>query len=376
VALVLAAVFFLKYSVEHGWLSATVRATLGLLTGTTLLVVCELRVARNYKFTANAMHGAGIAILYATLFAIHALWHLIPAGVVFFLMLVVTAVAVGLSIRRDSIFIALLGLLGGFATPALLSSGENRPIGLFSYLLLLNVGLAWVAYKKRWPALTIASLAFTVFYQWGWVSKYLTPSQLPLAAAIFVVFGAMAAAALWFSRRDDDESGQRIFDRVSLSAALLPLAFGIFAAAVPAYGARIHTLFGFLLLVAAGLAFIAVARRQEWLHMIGGGAVLMTFAIWAKVSYTPAAWPAILGWIAAFIALYLFVATRIETWASLNRSAAVLHAPGAGGAGAAHRFNGAALRRVLRPARRGRIHRRPRCARSALLRGVVLHHHR
>ena len=97
----------------------------------------------------------GIAILYATLFAIHALWHLLPAGVVFLLMLVVTAVAVALSIRRDSMFIALLGLMGGFATPALLSSGENRPVGLFSYLLLLNAGLAWVAYRKRWPLLML-----------------------------------------------------------------------------------------------------------------------------------------------------------------------------------------------------------------------------
>ncbi|HEU4886788.1 MAG TPA: DUF2339 domain-containing protein [Thermoanaerobaculia bacterium] len=316
IALVLAAVFFLKYSVEHGWLSPTVRATLGILTGTALLVICELRIARDYTFTANAMHGAGIAILYATLFAIHALWHLVPAGVVFFLMLVVTAVAVGLSIRRDSIFIALLGLMGGFATPALLSSGQNRPIGLFSYLLLLNVGLAWVAYRKRWPVLTIGSLAFTVFYQWGWVGKYLTAAQLPLAAGIFVVFAAMAAAALWIGKRDEDDGSRRIFERVSMAAVALPLAFGIFAAAVPAYGARYHTLFGFLLLVASGLAFIAVARKQGWLHILGGAAVLLTFAIWAAVSYVPAAWPAVLAWIAAFVALYLIVARRLYTVAN------------------------------------------------------------
>ena len=60
----------------------------------------------------------------------------------------VTALAVLLSIRRESLFIAVLGLLGGFATPALLSTGENRPIPLFAYLLLLNIGLAWVAYRK------------------------------------------------------------------------------------------------------------------------------------------------------------------------------------------------------------------------------------
>lgn len=315
IALVLAAVFFLKYSVEHGWLSPTIRATFGILTGATLLVICELRVARDYKFTANALHGAGIAILYATLFAIHALWHLVPAGVVFFLMLVVTAVAVGLSIRRDSMFIALLGLMGGFATPALLSTGENRPVGLFSYLLLLNFGLAWVAYRKRWPALTLGSLLFTVVYQWGWVGKYLTPAQLPLAVTIFVVFAAVAAAAIWLGRRDDDDA-QNIFDRVGIAAAALPLAFGIFTAAVPAYGARYNTLFGFLLLVAAGLALIAIARRQLWLHLIGGGAVLLTFMVWIARSYTANAWPGVLAWIAAFVAVYLFVATREDTEAN------------------------------------------------------------
>ncbi|HYH61955.1 MAG TPA: DUF2339 domain-containing protein, partial [Solirubrobacterales bacterium] len=311
IALVLAAVFFLKYSVEHGWLSPTVRATLGILTGTALLIICELRVARGYSVTANAMHGAGIAILYATLFSIHALWHLLPAAVVFFLMLVVTALAVGLSIRRDSIFIALLGMMGGFATPALLSTGENRPVGLFSYLLLLNFGLAWVAWRKRWPALTLGSMLFTVFYQWGWVSKYLTPSQLPLAAGIFVVFAVTGAAALWMGRREGEER-PRLFDRVGLAAAAFPLAFAIFAAAIPAYGARYNTLFGFLLLIAAGLAFIGVAKKQLWLHVAGGGAVLLTFAIWVTRSYTPAAWPAVLAWVAVFVALYLFVATREE----------------------------------------------------------------
>ena len=38
----------------------------------------------------------------------------------FALLALVTAVAVALSLRRDSLFIAVLGLLGGFATPALL----------------------------------------------------------------------------------------------------------------------------------------------------------------------------------------------------------------------------------------------------------------
>ena len=141
-ALALAAVFFLRYSMDHGWLRPEIRMGIGLVTGVALLIACELKVARRYAVTANAMDAAGIAILFATVFASYALWHLVPSVIAFALLVLVTSVAVLLSIRRESMFIALLGLLGGFSTPVLLSSGQDNPLGLFSYLLLLNGGLA------------------------------------------------------------------------------------------------------------------------------------------------------------------------------------------------------------------------------------------
>jgi len=318
IAVVLAALFFLKYSVEHGWLQPPVRAAIGLLSGAALIVVCELRIARGYATTANAMLGAGIATLYATLFATHALWHLLPPAVVFPLMILVTGVAVWLSIRRESLFIALLGLVGGFATPAMLSTGENRPIGLFAYLLLLNAGLAWVAYKRRWTPLTLISIAFTAIYQWAWTMKFLSASQLPLAAGIFVVFALTAAASLWIGRRSDDK--QQIFDRVAIAGAAMPLLFGVFAAAVPAYGERFNVLFGFLLLVAGGLAVIAIKRGPEWLQMLGGVMTLLVFAIWRAVSFKPEAWPGILVWVVLFVTLYIVAA-------SIRRTDAVFIAP-------------------------------------------------
>src|SRR5439155_1009983 len=78
IALLIAAVFFLRYSVEHGWLQPPVRAAIGLFVGVSLLVVCELKAARQYDVTANAIGASAIAILFATFFAAHALWNLIP----------------------------------------------------------------------------------------------------------------------------------------------------------------------------------------------------------------------------------------------------------------------------------------------------------
>ena len=223
-----------------------------MLVATALLVVCELKAARKYAVTANALDAASIAILFATFYAARALWDLIPASVTFGLLILVTVLAVMLSIRHDSRFIAVLGLLGGFATPALLSTGENRPIPLFTYLLLLNAGLAWVAFKKGWPLLTILTLILTVVYQWGWVVQYLDTSQLPLAIGIFLVFSVMSFVALILGRRglergDASVETGLVLERTGTAAALMPLLFAVYLASVPRLAVDPALLFGFLL---------------------------------------------------------------------------------------------------------------------------------
>src|SRR5204863_9916332 len=183
-----------------------------------LLVVCELKAANKYRITANALDAAAIAILFASFFSAHALWDLISAPTTFGLLAMVTVLAVLLSIRHDSIFIALLGLVGGFATPALLSTGEPRPIPLFVYLLLLNVGLAWVAVRKKWPVLTILTLVLTTAYQWGWVVTFLSSSDLTLGMGIFLVFSVTSFIALTLGRANRGDAMDLSLERSGLAA--------------------------------------------------------------------------------------------------------------------------------------------------------------
>jgi uncharacterized membrane protein len=307
IALVLAALFFLKYSIDHGWLQPPVRVLIGIATGVVLLVLCELKAARKYPVTANALDAAAIAILFSTFFAAHSLWGLISGLVTFALLAVVTAVAVLLSIRRESLFIAVLGLLGGFATPALLSTGENRPIPLFAYLLLLNIGLAWVAYRQTWPILSVLTLVFTTLYQWGWVFQFLAETEPSIAMGIFLVFPVVTFAALVVGGRGrGGPSGvDATFERTTMFAAVLPLAFAAYFAAVPAYGARATLLFGFLMLLDAGLLAIAIARRQHALHATAALATLLVMAIWLSGSYVTDARFVVLGFTVAFFALFL-----------------------------------------------------------------------
>jgi uncharacterized membrane protein len=333
IALVIAAVSFLRYSIQEGWLQPPVRVLIGLAVATALLVVCEMKAARRYPTIANALDAAAIAILFATFFAAHALWNLIPAVVTFALLAAVTALAVLLSIRRESLFIAVLGLVGGFATPALLSTGENRPIPLFAYLVLLNVGLAWVAYRQVWPVLTVLTLVLTTFYQWVWVYKFLSANDLSLALGIFAIFPVLSVSALLFGRRGRTAAtpGEGIFENTTMVSAALPLAFAGYLAVVPAYGGHPILLFGFLLLVDAGLFAISAALGRSGPHAIGALMTVFIWAVWLTTSYRPGDWAIALSFVSAFSALYLFAPTTAGWFRrSLTGSAArAVHAASA-----------------------------------------------
>jgi uncharacterized membrane protein len=318
IAMAFAAIFFLGYSIQHGWLQPPVRMVIGLGVGVGLLAVCELKAARSYPVTANAMDGAAIVILFSTFFASYRLWELIGPGTAFAMLALVTFVAVLLSIRRDSIFIALLGLVGGFSTPALLSTGRDNPFGLFGYLLLLNAGLGWVAYRKRWPVLVAVSLLGTTVYQWGWVATFLTPAKLPVAATIFLAFPILGFVSLGLAGRTgmlDAKSGEprgRWFDEAAALNGALPLLFALFMAGSPAYGEHPALLFGFLFFVDAGLFAIAIWRRQMLLHALGALATLVVFATWMSAAYLPTSdleaggsYPLVLGLVSLFSLFYM-----------------------------------------------------------------------
>ena len=301
----LAAIFFFRYTLDRGWLSPTVRVAIGVIVGTALIVVCELRAARRYRITADALDAAAIAILFSTFFAAHALWDLIPSSATFALLIVVTVLAVLLSVRHDSIFIAILGLLGGFATPALLSTGENQPIPLFTYLLLLNIGLAWVAIRMKWPVLTLLTVVLTTAYQWGWVVRFLSVSDLRLAMGIFLVFAVTAFVALAFGRQRASTGQMELtLERSGLAASAMPLFFAVFLSAVPRYGANTGLLFGFLLVVVLGLTALAIAQRDERLHAMGGLATVLVFAIWPATSFAPGASRMVVAFAVAFALAY------------------------------------------------------------------------
>src|SRR5271170_3759109 len=120
IALALAGFFLVKYSIDTGLLTENVRVVLGVLFGLALLAGSHAVRTREHiadgTRIAQALAGAGIAVLYGSLFAATSLYHLLPSWLGFSCMAVVTLAALILSLRHGAP-IAALGLLGGYATP-------------------------------------------------------------------------------------------------------------------------------------------------------------------------------------------------------------------------------------------------------------------
>ena len=101
------------------------------------------------------LQGGAVAVLYLTLFVAFRFYGVLAVGPVFALMVVVAALAAALAVLQDARALAVIGALGGFATPLLVSTGSGNHVALFSYYLVLDLGIAAVAWHRTWRALNL-----------------------------------------------------------------------------------------------------------------------------------------------------------------------------------------------------------------------------
>ncbi|MFZ2640087.1 MAG: DUF2339 domain-containing protein [Verrucomicrobiia bacterium] len=277
IAFVIAASLFLKYAFDNNLITPSMQVALIILSGIAMLVGSEFGLRKGYAVTANALCGAGVAVLYAGFFAAHGVYHLVPILPTFALMAMVTVVACLLAVRHDSMFIAVLGLLGGFATPIILSTGEDRPIGLFSYILLLDVGLLWVAVRKQWNAVVLLSLAATFAIEIGWFHKFMTPEKMLLGVGVFTLFGLLYLALPLAAKKADEKTTLR----AAMLGGLAPFLFAFYMAGQSAYAVEWPLLFGFIACLDVAMLVITLMRGQTWLAVSSAIATALTLFVWS-----------------------------------------------------------------------------------------------
>ena len=142
-----------------------------------------------------------MATLMLVTFGAFKLYHLLPAGATFGLLLVLVAFTCILAVLQDALWLAVFGIVGGFAVPILTSTGSGSHVALFSYYALLNAGILAIAWRRSWRSLNLLGFLFTFLIGTAWgvqnyVPEHYASSQFFLA--LFTVFYiAIAVLYAW-----------------------------------------------------------------------------------------------------------------------------------------------------------------------------------
>ncbi|MBB4284524.1 DUF2339 domain-containing protein [Roseospira goensis] len=198
VALALGGAFLVKYAVDEGWLTEALRCVLGGLLGFGLLVLGAWVRQRSApdsgglpgRRAAVALTAAGLSSLFASLYAAHGLYGLIGAPVAFVGLGAVALAGLGLALLHGP-FVAGLGLLGGYAVPALVQATAPAPEPLFGYLLALTLAAALLPRWRPWPWTGALALAGNTL----WLVLFLAGPMKPGDEGVLALF-LLAAVAI------------------------------------------------------------------------------------------------------------------------------------------------------------------------------------
>lgn len=188
--LVLGIGYFVKYAIDKNWIGETARAGIGLCTGAGIILTGHF-LRKNYAVFASIITGGGIAVLYFTATIAFREYHLFTQNTAFLITSVITAVSIILSYYYKSEVLMIFSLLGGFAAPLMISTGQSNYPFLFIYLSLLNTGMLVAAYLRNWKNIGWTAFILTSLYLFYWSTEkpeLLTIVFYMISYIIFYIF--------------------------------------------------------------------------------------------------------------------------------------------------------------------------------------------
>jgi len=211
--------YFLKFAFDNDWIGPAGRVSIGLLAGIAVVIWSERFRRRGYRAFSYSLKAVGIGVLYLSLWAAFHVYGLIPSGVAFVAMFAVTSATAIMALSQDAEILAFFALGGGFSTPLLLSTGQNREVQLFSYLVILNFATLVLVAIKPWRRLLMLSYVATVLLYIGWYSSFYDRGQLRLTLGFATLFFAIFAIAPLIAGQPENEIAA--FSAVPLFLALV-----------------------------------------------------------------------------------------------------------------------------------------------------------
>ncbi|HMS26465.1 MAG TPA: DUF2339 domain-containing protein [Burkholderiaceae bacterium] len=287
--------FLARYAAAAGLLPPEVRLVVIGSIGIVLLVI-GFKKRLNKPGFGLALQGAGVAIMYLTVFAAFKLYNLVPSLAAFGLMIVVCALSCALALLQNSRALAMVAFAGGFAVPILLSTGQGSHIGLFSYYTILNLAILFIAYRRSWRILNVLGFVatFGIATFWG-VLKYIPEQYASTQPFLLGFLFIYAITAVLYARNTPTKLGNAVDSTLVFGTPLI--AFGLQAGLVKHF--ELGTAFSAMGFAALYLGLATVLTRYAFTNYrlliecfiaIGVGFATLAVPLALDAKWTSAVW--------------------------------------------------------------------------------------
>ncbi|HMG68903.1 MAG TPA: DUF2339 domain-containing protein [Chitinophagaceae bacterium] len=305
-----------KYAIDEQLISEGLRIILAYAAGM-LLYILSWRSKKNYQLFSAILFSGGMASLYFTTYAAFVYYGFFSFAVTYLLMVGFTIYTAIEAIRYNRQEIAVLGMVGAYGIPFLISANSERVDLFFSYIILINIGIVYLSFRKKWRIMDQFAMvvSWTLFIFWGFF-RYEGKDVLTGSILLSIFYFLFIVSALAYRLFRSESLTFREIQQVALNnialyiSALLVFGYGKFGTHLALITGCV---FVFILILTA-ISFLAF-RSETMLHDLLAiqAIILLTLFVgfnWSGLLVT-------LLWIALAAIIFIFGVYNQRSWPRL-----------------------------------------------------------
>lgn len=177
-----------KYAIDYDLINPLTRIIIGYMVGAGLLYFA-LKLRNKFENFSAVLLSGSMAIMYLITYIAYSFYSLFPQLAAFSLMVIFTVFTVTAALKYDREIISIIGLVGAYAVPFLLSDNSENAAILFVYTSIINIGILIIAIKKYWKPLYISAfiLSWMIYFTW-FLGSYKDDKNIALASIFLFLF--------------------------------------------------------------------------------------------------------------------------------------------------------------------------------------------
>ncbi len=187
VVLVIGLAIGVKYAIDRELITETSRIALAYLAAG-ILFFFSLKLREKYSAFSAILFSGSMAAFYFTTYAAHVYYSIFPFYLAFIIMVLLTIYTAVMALSYNRQEIAILGMIGAYGIPFLISANDDRADLFFSYIFLINCGIVFLSLKKKWNNIGYLAMILTWVLLLGWATVRYNEYLLSIGLTALVAF--------------------------------------------------------------------------------------------------------------------------------------------------------------------------------------------